>query len=175
MKAPTRHQFDGPLRYGSLELPSRFHLAPLAGYTNLALRLSVRELGGLGLATTDLVNARAVLEGMKKTMELAATTPEDRPFAVQLFGANPDEMPAAAPWVEDYGVSRIGINRGCPVRKVGRHGGGFAMMCDAGGTVALVGHIVKAVRVPVTVKMRLGWDGDNWSAPYFARAFEGAG
>src|SRR5438874_1680764 len=98
---PTPPRFDEPLRYGPLTLPSRFSLAPLAGYTNLALRLSVRELGGLGLATTDLVNARAILEGKAKTMELVATCPEDRPFAVQIFGANPDEMAAAARWLEN--------------------------------------------------------------------------
>ena len=115
---PAPPQFAEPLRYNSLELPSRFHLAPLAGYTNLALRLSVRELGGLGLATTDLVNARAILEGMKKTMELVASCPEDRPFAVQIFGANSGEMAAAAQWLEARGVSSIDVNMGCPVRKI---------------------------------------------------------
>jgi tRNA-dihydrouridine synthase B len=172
---PTPPQHDGPLRYGSLELPSRFHLAPLAGYTNLALRLSVRELGGLGLATTDLVNARAILEGMKKTMELVATCPEDRPFAVQIFGANSGEMAAAAQWLEARGVSSIDVNMGCPVRKIVRNGGGSAMMCDATSTLTLIRKIVEAVKVPVTVKMRLGWDDREWSAPFFARAFEDVG
>src|SRR5262245_50307243 len=175
MKAPTRPQFESSLRFGLLELPSRFCLAPLAGYTNLALRLSVRELGGLGLATTDLVNARAILEGKAKTMELLATCPDDRPLAVQIFGANPDEMSRAAQWLEDYGVSSIDINMGCPVRKVVRSGGGSAMMCDATNTVALVERVVKSVRLPVTVKMRLGWDDQNLSAPLFARAFEDVG
>lgn len=175
MMIPAPPRFDGPLRYGELVLPSRFSLAPLAGYTNLALRLSVRELGGLGLATTDLVNARAILEGKLKTMELVATCPEDRPFAVQIFGAVPDEMAAAAQWLEGFGVSSIDINMGCPVRKVVRTGGGSAMMCDAAGTVALVERIVRTVRVPVTVKMRLGWDDENLSAPFFARAFEEVG
>lgn len=172
---PKPPRFSVPLRYGNLELSSRFLLAPLAGYTNLALRLSVRELGGLGLATTDLVNARAILEGMKKTRELLATCPEDRPLAVQIFGANPDEMAAAAQWLEAYGVSSVDINMGCPVRKVVRHGGGSAMMCDAAGTTALVQRVVNAVRIPVTVKMRLGWDDESWSAPEFARRFEDIG
>ncbi len=172
---PAPPIFDSPLRYGDLELPSRFHLAPLAGYTNLALRVSVRELGGLGLATTDLVNARAILEGMKKTRELLATCPEDRPFAVQIFGANPDEMAAASQWLEGYGVTSIDINMGCPVRKVVKNGGGSAMMCDPNGTVDLVKRVVGAVRVPVSVKMRLGWDDDLLSAPDFARMFEDAG
>jgi nifR3 family TIM-barrel protein len=175
MKVPTPPHFDAPLRYGALALPSRFCLAPLAGYTNLALRLSVRELGGLGLATTDLVNARAILEGKAKTMELLATYPEDRPLAVQIFGANPDEMTRAAQWLEDYGASSIDINMGCPVRKVVRSGGGSAMMCDVTSTVALVERVVKSVRLPITVKMRLGWDDQNLSAPFFARAFEEVG
>jgi nifR3 family TIM-barrel protein len=175
MFIPAPPQFDEPLRFGSLTLPSRFHLAPLAGYTGLPLRLSIRELGGLGLATTDLVNARALLEGAKKTHELIATCPEDRPFAVQIFGSVPAEMIAAAQWLEKYGASSVDINMGCPVRKVVRSGGGSAMMCDAANTVALVKSVVDSVKIPVTVKMRLGWDDGNLSAPYFARAFEDAG
>src|SRR5262249_1476431 len=96
---PTPPTFACPLNYGALTLPSRYHLAPLAGYTGLPLRLSVRELGGLGMATTDLVNARALLENTKKTHELIATRPEDRPFAVQIFGAVPAEMAAASQWL----------------------------------------------------------------------------
>src|SRR6516164_1101013 len=153
---------SGPLRIGSLEVPTRFFLAPLAGYTTLAFRLSVRELGGLGLATTDLVNARALLLLSRRTKELIQTCPEDRPVAVQLYGANPDEMTAAAQWLEGYGVSVVDINMGCPVHKVVRGGGGSAMMCDAGKTVDLVRRVVESVRIPVTVKMRLGWDDQSW-------------
>jgi tRNA-dihydrouridine synthase B len=164
-----------PLRFGPLTLPSRYLLAPLAGYTNLSFRLAVRELGGLGLATTDLVNARALLQFSPKTMELLQTCPEDRPVAVQIYGSEPDYMAEAARWLEGYGVSSIDINMGCPVHKVTRGGGGSAMMCDAAGTVRLVRTVVEAVRLPVTVKMRLGWDDDSLSAPFFAREFEKAG
>jgi tRNA-dihydrouridine synthase B len=164
-----------PLRFGPLALSSRYLLAPLAGYTNLSFRLAVRELGGLGLATTDLVNARAMLMFSRKTMELLQTCPEDRPVAVQIYGAEPEYMAEAARWLENYGVTSIDINMGCPVHKVTRGGGGSAMMCDAGGTVKLVRTVVEAVRMPVTVKMRLGWDDDNLSAPFFAREFEQIG
>jgi nifR3 family TIM-barrel protein len=164
-----------PLRFGSLELTSRFLLSPLAGYTNLAFRLAVRELGGLGLATTDLINARALLQGSRKTRELLQTCPADRPLAVQLYGSNAEEMRAAAQWLEAYGVSAVDINMGCPVHKVTRGGGGSALLCDPAKTVALVQAIVEAVRLPVTVKMRLGWDDGSWSAPFFAREFEQAG
>ncbi len=164
-----------PLRLGGLELPTRYLLSPLAGYTNLPFRLAVRELGGLGLATSDLVNARALLVRSRKTLELIQTCPEDRPLAVQIYGAVPEEMRDAARWLEDYGVSAVDINMGCPVHKVTRGGGGSALMCDPGGTVDLVRTVVEAVRVPVTVKMRLGWDDQSWSAPHFAREFERVG
>src|SRR6516162_2216170 len=81
-----------PLAFGSLQLPSRYLLAPLAGYTNLPFRRVVRELGGPGLATTDLVNARALLRASRKTLELIQTGPADRPLAVQIYGADPAEM-----------------------------------------------------------------------------------
>jgi tRNA-dihydrouridine synthase B len=160
---------------GSLKPATPFFLAPLAGYTNLAFRLSVRELGGLGLATSDLVNARALLQQSRKTLDLIQTSPDDFPLAMQIYGANPDEMRAAAQWLENYGVAVVDINMGCPVQKVTRGGGGSALMCDPGKTVRLVRTVVESVRLPVTVKMRLGWDDDSWSAPYFARAFEDVG
>jgi nifR3 family TIM-barrel protein len=163
------------LHFGPLALATRFLLSPLAGYTNLPFRLAVRELGGVGLATTDLVNARALLQRSRKTLELIDTCPADRPVAVQIYGTNAEEMRDAAQWLEGYGVSCVDINMGCPVHKVVRGGGGSAMMCDPGKTISLVRTLVEAVRVPVTVKMRLGWDEQSWSAPYFARAFEEAG
>ena len=174
---PPPPQYREPLSVGTLRLASRFNLAPLAGYTNLPFRLSVREVGGVGLCTTDLVNARAILEGIKKTMELLATAPGDRPLAVQIFGSRADEMPAAAKWLVERGLAdSIDINMGCPVRKVVKTGGGSSMMCDTtGATVDLVRKVVEAVPVPVTVKMRLGWDDANHSAPYFAREFEKIG
>src|SRR6516225_9467195 len=163
------------MHFGPLRLASRFLLSPLAGYTNLAFRSAIRELGGVGLATTDLVNARALMERGRRTMELIQTSPEDRPLAVQVYGAEAHEMRAAAQWLEFYGVSAIDINMGCPVHKVVRGGGGSAMMCDAVNTVELVRTIVEGVRIPVTVKMRLGWDDDNLTAPFFAREFEKIG
>ena len=163
------------VRLGGLTLRSRYTLAPLAGYTNLAFRLAVRGAGPPGLATTDLVNARALLTRSAKTMALIKTCPADAPLSVQIYGANPSEMRDAAQWLEGNGVASIDINMGCPVNKVTRGGGGSAMMCDAMSTVALVRTVVEAVRIPVTVKMRLGWDDTQVTAPHFAREFEKAG
>ena len=171
-----RARYRAPLRIGSVELASRFTLAPLAGYTNLPFRLCIRDVGGCGLATTDLVNARAILENSRRTHELLATTPEDRPLAIQIYGPDADYLARGAQWLESYGATIIDINMGCPVRKVVKGGGGSAMMCDTtGATVALVRKVVEAVKIPVTVKMRLGWDRENLTAPFFAREFEKAG
>jgi nifR3 family TIM-barrel protein len=160
---------------GSVAVPTRFFLSPLAGYTALAYRQTVRELGGLGLATTDLVNARSLIERRPKSFELAATSPEDQPASIQIYGATAWEMIEATKIVADLGPSIIDINMGCPVRKVVKSGGGSALMCDGDGARKLVGAVVEHSPVPVTVKMRLGWDQQNPTAPELARLFESIG
>jgi nifR3 family TIM-barrel protein len=164
-----------PLQLGQLSLFSRFFLAPLAGYTSLAFRLAVRECGGLGLATTDLVNARSLIEKRPRAFELAETCAEDRPLSIQIYGVVNAEMEQAARWVQDHGAAAVDINMGCPVRKVVKTGGGSALMCQVDRAVDMVSAVVHAVTIPVTVKMRLGWDDDSLTAPALARAFEQAG
>jgi len=163
------------MRLGSLTLKSNLFLSPLAGYTNLPFRLVVREIGGVGLCTTDLVNARSLLEKNKKAFKLIETRPTDSPLAVQLFGSVPEEMRDAALVLESLGIAAIDINMGCPVRKVCNVGGGSAMMTELDKTAALVRGMVSAVKIPVTAKMRLGWDDENLTAPDLARALEDAG
>jgi len=163
------------MRIGALELSSNLFLSPLAGYTNLPFRLALRELGGLGLATTDLVNARSLLEKREKAFKLIESSPADRPLAVQLFGSVPGEMRDAAALLEAMGINSIDINMGCPVRKVCRVGGGSAMMTELAKTASLVKGMVDAVKIPVTAKMRLGWDDANLTAPDLARALEDVG
>jgi len=163
------------MRLGSLTLESNLFLSPLAGYTNLPFRLVVREIGGVGLCTTDLVNARSLLEKRDKAYKLIETCPADSPLAVQLFGSVPAEMRDAAQVVESRGAVSVDINMGCPVRKVCNVGGGSAMMTELDKTAALVRGMVDGVKIPVTAKMRLGWDEDNLTAPNLARALEDAG
>jgi nifR3 family TIM-barrel protein len=163
------------MRIGPLELPSHLFLSPLAGYTNLPFRLVVREIGGVGLCTTDLVNARSLLEKNPKAFKLIETRPADSPLAVQLFGSIPGEMRDAAQLLESLRVAAIDINMGCPVRKVCNVGGGSAMMTELTKTATLVQGMVSAVKIPVTAKMRLGWDDENLTAPDLARALEDAG
>src|SRR5271154_6342252 len=163
------------LTFGSLRLSTPLLLSPLAGYTNLPFRLVIRELGSVGLCTTDLVNARSLLEKNRKALKLIESNAADTPLAVQLFGAVPQEMADAAKMLEDLGVASVDINMGCPVRKVCQVGGGSAMMTELDRTSALVRKMVNAVRIPVTCKMRLGWDDDNLTAPDLARALEDTG
>jgi tRNA-dihydrouridine synthase B len=163
------------MQLGSLKLSSNLFLSPLAGYTNLPFRLVVREVGGVGLCTTDLVNARSLLEKREKAFKLIETNAADSPLAVQLFGSVPEEMRDAAAFLESRGVMSVDINMGCPVKKVCKVGGGSAMMTELDKTAALVRGMVNAVKIPVTAKMRLGWDDENLTAPDLARALETAG
>jgi nifR3 family TIM-barrel protein len=163
------------MNIGRLSLASNLFLSPLAGYTNLPFRLAVRELGGVGLCTTDLVNARSLLEQREPAFKLIETRPADSPLAVQLFGSVPAEMRDAALLVQDRGAASVDINMGCPVKKVCKIGGGSAMMTELAKTAALVREMVAAVKIPVTAKMRLGWDDENLTAPDLARALEDAG
>ncbi len=163
------------MRIGPLILQSNLFLSPLAGYTNLPFRLVVREIGGVGLCTTDLVNARSLLEKNPKAFKLIETRPADQPLAVQLFGSVPGEMRDAAVRLEALGYASVDINMGCPVRKVCGVGGGSAMMTELEKTSELVKGMVDAVKIPITAKMRLGWDDQNITAPDLARALEDLG
>ena len=163
------------MRIGPIELSSNLFLSPLAGYTNLPMRETLREIGGLGWATTDLVNARSLLERNPTALKLSATSPADRPLAIQLFGSVPEEMRDAAVMCQELGVQSVDINMGCPVRKVVNIGGGSAMMTELDKTAVLVRGMIGAVKIPVTAKMRLGWDDDNLTAPDLARVLEDVG
>ncbi|WP_437227677.1 tRNA dihydrouridine synthase [Planctomicrobium sp. SH661] len=166
---------ESSIRIGSRILPSRYFLAPLAGYTHLAFRRVVRSLGGLGLATTDLVQATLLTSGHPKSRELVETSPDDQPLSVQIFSGIQRDLIAAARWLEDHGYGGVDINMGCPMAKVNGQGGGARLMCDTTGACGLVASVVQAVKIPVTVKMRLGWDREQITAPALAREFEQLG
>jgi len=173
--AVERPTFRAALSYGPLPLESRYLLSPLAGFTTLPFRRIVRRIGGVGLATTDLVNSRALLSRNERTMHMVETHPEDRPFAVQIFGSEPSVMAEAAQLLVELGVDSIDINMGCPVNRIAGAGSGAGMMCNIDGTLKLVQSVVESVSIPISVKMRLGWDSQNLSAPFFAKQFEQVG
>ncbi len=169
------------LSIGPLTLETPLLLAPIAGHCDLAFRILCRELGGVGLATTDLLNARAILKESGRTLDLAATNGLDQPCGMQLYGNASDPLPEAACWAIDHGARLIDINMGCPVDKVAKKNGGSLLLCDVDSTVRLAERIVERVRrhsagrVPVTAKMRLGWDPERKVAPALARALERVG
>jgi nifR3 family TIM-barrel protein len=170
--ASTRVQ---PIRVGTVALSTNLFLSPLAGYTMLPFRLIIRSMGGVGLCTTDLVNARSLIERNRKAYKLVETCDDDRPLAVQLYGTAPEEMRDAALLLEARGIDMIDINMGCPVKKVCRNGGGASMMADVRRAAHVVSTMTGALKIPVTCKMRLGWDDANLTAPELARALEDAG
>lgn len=108
-------------------------------------------------------------------MQMIQTHAEDQPFAVQIFGSDPGFMVAAAQFLAERDVATIDINMGCPVNRIAGSGSGAGMMCNVGDTISLVQQIVESVSIPVSVKMRLGWDDENLSAPFFAKEFEQVG
>jgi len=163
------------IRIGPRLLETRFFLAPLAGYTHLAFRVMLRRLGGVGLATTDLVQARMLLSETRKSLELVETSPEDRPLSVQIFSGITEDLVAAAHWLHDRDYQGIDINMGCPMARINGAGGGARLMCDTGAAVETVARVIDAVDLPVTVKMRLGWDDDHLAAPELAAALENIG
>ena len=163
------------LSIGSLQLTSNLLLAPLAGYTTLPFRLCMREIGGFGLATTELVHARSLLEKNRKAFELAETCPDDSPLAVQLFGSVAEELRDAAQYLAEASAAVIDLNMGCPVEKVVRNGAGAAMLKNPQQTATLVRMVTQAVKIPVTVKTRLGWDGSQVDALQLAPRLEDAG
>ena len=156
------------MRIGDVELASNLLLAPIAGYCDLGFRLAVRPLGGLGLAYTDLISARGLVEETGNTRRLVRTCAADRPLGVQLYGADSRVMADAARRAVDRGAVVIDINMGCPVDKVTRRNSGAAWLRDPPGAARLAEVVVKAVSVPVTVKIRLGPDENRIVAPRLA-------
>ena len=151
-------------------------LAPMAGYTNLPFRELIREkAGGLDWTVTELVNARSLMERRDEALKLSKTTDKDSPCFVQLFSGVIHETAEAARIVEAQGAAGVDINMGCPAPKVIKSGGGSALLADPEHAIRLVEAVVQAVKIPVTVKMRLGMTPDQIVAPRLAYAFQELG
>jgi len=164
-----------PLRLGAATVDPPLVLAPLAGHTDRAFRRLVKHLGGCGLVVTEMVSSEGLTRGSGHSREIAAVTPDERPVGVQLFGCHPQRMADAAQIVEELGADLVDVNMGCPVPKVTKTGAGAALMLEPARAHDVIAHMVKATRLPVTVKIRSGWDEDSVNAPEVARALEDAG
>ena len=157
-----------PLKIGGLSFEPAIALAPMAGYSDYPMRCIVRSLGGCGLFYTELISCHSVVHAQTKTRALLKTGPEEYPLAVQLFGSHLEYMPAAASLLENQGAGLIDINMGCPVSKVVKTGGGAVLMKDPKTASEIVKAVRNAVSVPLTVKIRIGWDSNSINGPEFA-------
>jgi nifR3 family TIM-barrel protein len=149
-------------------------LAPLAGISNLPFRLIARSLG-CALAYTEMISANGLARNTQKTFEYLKTCSEDKPLGMQIFGATPDLLAQAATIVADHGADLIDINMGCPVRKVIKAGAGAILMKEPLLIARIVAAVKKAVAVPVTVKIRSGWNRNSINAVEIGRIAEGSG
>ncbi len=163
------------LAIAGIPISTPLTLAPMAGQTNYAMRQLCREIGGVGLTCTELLSSQAIKYGSKKTFQMFDWQEDEHPVAVQLFGADVDMMALAAKVVADNGADIIDINMGCWVPKVAKQGAGAALLRDVCTATAVVESVVNAVNIPVTVKVRAGWDRENPTCIEFAQAAERAG
>jgi tRNA-dihydrouridine synthase B len=162
------------LRIGSLELTSQILIAPMVGITDAPCRELALELGA-GLVSTEMVAAEAVVRSREASLQLLDFPAGVGPAGAQLVGCDAAVMAEAAQVCVERGAATVDVNLGCPVKKVVGRGSGAALARDMRATAAVLGAIVDAVDVPVTAKMRLGWDGQSINAPELARALAGVG
>jgi len=144
------------LRIGSVKLKNSLVLAPMAGKTNLPFRLLIKKMGA-GLVTTEMISSEGLTRGHKKTFEYLATHLDEKPLAVQLFGADPERIALSAQIAEEKGLDIIDINMGCPVKKIVKNGAGSALMRKPREAAKIVSDVRKKTTLPLTVKIRSGW------------------
>jgi tRNA-dihydrouridine synthase B len=162
------------LRIGALELTSRVLIAPMVGITDRPCRRITHEFGA-GLVSTEMVSADAVVRRVEAALAVIDVRDEPYPVAAQLVGCEPAVMAEAARICVDRGAAVVDVNLGCPVPRVVNRGSGAALARDIGSTAAVIAAMVAAVPVPVTAKMRLGWDHSSINAPELARALQDVG
>ncbi len=163
------------MKIGNVTLASPFVVAPMAGMTDTAFRRLVKRQGGCGLVVTEMVSSEGLVRGIDRTLEYAEYTEEERPVSIQIFGGDPAKMADAAQIVEGMGADIVDVNMGCPVPKIAKHNAGCSLMREPDHAASVIGAMAKAVRIPVTVKMRAGWNDKARNAPQLARMVQDAG
>jgi tRNA-dihydrouridine synthase B len=163
------------MKIGQLELSSPFAIAPMAGMTDTAFRRLVKRQGGCGLVVTEMVSSEGLVRGIDRTLEYAEYTDEERPIAIQIFGGDPEKMAAAAQIVEGMGADIVDVNMGCPVPKIAKHNAGCSLMREPEHAASVIAAMTKSVKIPVTVKMRAGWNDVERNAPTLAKMVQDAG
>lgn len=164
-----------PVTIGTVEVYPPLVLAPMEDVTNLPFRRICRRIGSPGLVVSEFVSAMAAHYNRQAAFWKMQTAAEEHPVAIQIFGAEPDSMAEAALLAESQGADIVDINMGCWVPKVCKTGAGAALLNDPDRAAKIVEAVVKAVKVPVTVKVRAGWHYSEFTAPSLARRFEDCG
>jgi tRNA-dihydrouridine synthase B len=172
---PTPSATADSLRIGSVALSSPCAVAPMAGMTDSAFRRLVKRHGGCGLVVTEMVSSEGLVRGIDRTLEYAEYTEEERPISIQIFGGDPEKMAEAARIVEGLGADIVDVNMGCPVPKIAKHNAGCRLMREPAHAASVIEAMTRSVRIPVTVKMRAGWNEDEINAPDLAKRLEDAG
>src|SRR5215831_8853872 len=163
-----------PIDIGTVRLEDPVILAPMSGVTDLPFRRLVKREGA-GLVVSEMIASQAMIRASRQSLKMAENCPEEQPMAVQLAGCEPEVMAEAAKLNEDRGAALIDINFGCPVKKVVNGHAGSSLMRDEVHAAKILEATVKAVKLPVTLKMRTGWDTNNRNAPNLARIAEACG
>src|SRR5437763_3456483 len=163
------------MKIGSVELAPPFALAPMAGMTDSAFRRLVKRHGGCGLVVTEMVSSEGLVRGIDRTLEYAEYTEEERPVSIQIFGGDPEKMADAAQIVEGLGADIVDVNMGCPVPKIAKHNAGCSLMREPEHAATVIAAMTREVRIPVTVKIRAGWNAGERNAPMLARLVQDAG
>src|SRR6476660_3284126 len=163
------------MKIASITLDQPFALAPMAGMTDTAIRRLVKRRGGCGLVVTEMVSSEGLVRGIDRTLEYAEYTTEERPVSIQIFGGDPSKMAEAARIVEGLGADIVDVNMGCPVPKIAKHNAGCSLMREPAHAASVIAAMTRAVQIPVTVKMRAGWNEKEINAPTLARMVEDAG
>jgi len=163
-----------PISVGPVRIDAPVILAPMTGVTDLPFRKMVKRYGA-GLTVSEMIASQAMIRETRQSLQKAAWDPVEEPVSLQLAGCTPDEMAEAARLNEQRGAAIIDINMGCPVKKVVNGDAGSALMRDLPLAASIIAATVKAVRVPVTLKMRMGWDHSSLNAPELARMAEDLG
>ena len=163
------------MKIGGVTLEHPVALAPMAGMTDTAFRRLVKRMGGCGLVVTEMVSSEGLVRGIDRTLEYAEYTEEERPVSIQIFGGDPQVMADAARIVEGMGADIVDVNMGCPVPKIAKHNAGCSLMREPEHAASVVRAMAQAVKIPVTVKMRAGWNEREINAPLLAKMVEDAG
>ena len=159
---------------GQVRIAGSIVLGPMSGITDIAFRLIAKSFGA-ALVYIPLISAKALCLGSRKTFDLLVSDPAERPVAVQLFGGDPQTIAGAVKKLNEYPVDIVDINMGCPVPKVAGHAGGASLMRDPESAAQIVRAAVGATDMPVTVKLRSGWDKNSINAPRMAGMIQEAG